>query len=99
MDPYIDKLTVGQPDDIPESFSKLFNRTGIPFRVAESKAMKDLINKLRSAFSDFIPSAATIGNSLLTNEYDRLLDRGKTFLLRLIQFMMHLVVSIKVPWL
>jgi hypothetical protein len=42
--------------------------------------MKDLIKKLRPAYSDFIPSAATIGNSLLTKEYYRLYERGKTFL-------------------
>ncbi len=80
MGPFLDNLTVGQRDDITESFATLFYRTGIPFRVAESNAMKDLIKKLRPAYSDFIPSAATIGNSLLTKEYDRLYERGKTFL-------------------
>ena len=68
MGPFLDNLTVGQRDDITESFTTLVYRTGIPFRVAESNAMKDLIKKLRPAYSDFIPSAATIGNSLLTKE-------------------------------
>jgi hypothetical protein len=36
-------MTIGQRDAITKSFATLFYRTGIPFRVAESAAMKDLV--------------------------------------------------------
>jgi hypothetical protein len=80
VDRFVDNLTVGERDNITKSFATFFFRTGIPFRVAESSAMKDLVKKMRPSYVNFIPSAAMIGNSLLNKEYDELFERGKSFL-------------------
>ena len=77
---YTDKLTVGQRDDITKAFAILFYRPGIPFQVAQSNPMKNLIKKLRPAYLDFMPSAKMIGNSLLSKEYDELFERGKSYI-------------------
>jgi hypothetical protein len=71
---------VGQRDEITTDFASLFYRTGIPFRVAESNAMKTFIKNIRPAYYDFIPSAATIGNSLLSEEYEELFELGQSYI-------------------
>ncbi len=60
----IDKLTVGQRDDITAEFANLFFRTGIPFIIARSDAMKDFIQQIRPAYVPFIPSPATIAGNM-----------------------------------
>ncbi|RKP17069.1 hypothetical protein ROZALSC1DRAFT_24578 [Rozella allomycis CSF55] len=47
MSQLVDNLTLGQRDNITSSFATLFYRAGIPFHVAESAAMRDLVSKLR----------------------------------------------------
>lgn len=77
---FLDTISVGQRDAASQAFAKLFFRTGIPFRVADSLAMKDFVKKLRPAYVDLLPSAEVIGGTFLNKEYDDLFERGKSFL-------------------
>ncbi len=40
VDTFADRLTIGERDDITKAFASLFYRTGIPFNVIESNALK-----------------------------------------------------------
>jgi hypothetical protein len=72
---WVDTLTVADKDRITEAFAGLFYRTGIPFNVAESHAMRNFISAVRPSYVRHIPKAKALSGTHLTNAYDKLVSK------------------------
>ncbi|KAE8982511.1 hypothetical protein PR001_g23145 [Phytophthora rubi] len=64
---------------ITEAMANFVFRTGAPFRVVESEAMKELLCALRPAYVPFAPTAKAISGSILTWRYGHLFGKGLAF--------------------
>ena len=69
------ELTDEKIAEINTKLAKFFFRTGIPFRLAESGAFKELLAALNPAYAEHMPSAHTLSGTLLDQEYQHLTAR------------------------
>lgn len=77
---FMDHMTEGNRSLITQRLASFFFRTGLSFRAVESAALKDLMEALRPAYTDCIPSVKTLRTNLLLLQYEDLFARGQLFL-------------------
>jgi hypothetical protein len=58
-------LTDDKVNDVRAKIAKLFYRTGISFRLADSEVFKDVVKSLNPAMSNSIPSSRSLSGTLL----------------------------------
>lgn len=66
-------LTEERKEEIDSKFAKFFFRTGISLRVADSEALKDLMESVNPAYAKKMPSAKSLSGSLLDKQYEKCL--------------------------
>jgi hypothetical protein len=69
---FVDRLSQEGLEQLKDAYGQLFYRTGIPFQVAESKAMLKLVTLLKPTFAKCLPNAKELGGVMLNREYLRL---------------------------
>lgn len=62
-------LTDDKIDEISLKIESFFFRTGIPFRVADSEAFKEMIKSLNPAYGSSMPSSESLAGPLLDRQY------------------------------
>lgn len=63
-------LTPERKAELDVALGKLFYRTGISFRVADSAVFRDFVALLDPEYSEVMPHARTISGALLNKQYD-----------------------------
>lgn len=63
-------LTDEKVNDVQDKIAKLFYRTGISFRLADSEAFKDVVKSLNPALLNSIPSSRSLAGNLLDKQHD-----------------------------
>lgn len=56
---------------IDSKVTKLFCRTGMSFRIADSEAFRDLVKELNPAYAEQMPKSRTFSGVLLDEEYNK----------------------------
>lgn len=86
MEKYTDKLSAKDVEDLDQLFADFMFRCVIPFKVADSEALKNFIKRLRPAYK--VPSAYKVSNTLLDSKYSdikgkvhRILESSNTYTL------------------
>ena len=68
MDTWLDKMTKEEADFHNKNLAKVFYRTAIPFRVADTEEFKNLIKGVRPAFGLMVPSARLLGGTMIDED-------------------------------
>ena len=68
-------LTVATKIEIDEAFARVFYRTGIAFRIADSHALRDFIKLINPEYEKVMPSAKVVSGSLLNNQFIKAQDK------------------------
>lgn len=66
-EPY--ELTEEIKDEIDAALAKLFFRTGIPFKVADSEAFRSFVKLLNPSYAEVMPKSPAVSGKLLDKEY------------------------------
>ena len=69
---WVDKLSLEQKSEYDRFFAELYFRTGIPFAIIESDAMKSFIRAIRPAYASQMPNRKSLSGNLLDNAYEKL---------------------------
>ena len=80
VDTWVDKLTLQQKENYDTLLANLFYRTGIPFQVIDSFAMKEFIKAVRPAYVTQMPSRKSLSGHLLDKAYGILKQKFDTWM-------------------
>lgn len=76
---WVDCCSVADRDRITSSLANLFYRTGIPFNIVDSGAVREFLAAVRPAYAPIKPSAKALAGSHLNHAYDNLSSKVKAW--------------------